>query len=337
MCKTHNFLLGIGALLSSLISGSVLKYDWTKGNLYTDLAKMLRDYESKCNDETYYHGLRNEGMGSDLHVWSQALCNSMQWGVSLNIANYTWIWNDAEMCGDSTFNSSLACYFTKPNPCPESQKPVFINWGNKFGNCQKYIQDDRSRALFRAAAMEYLFSRVSPRLYHAAENAAREIFNMSTGGSIPNDMIAVHIRWGDKAKEMKLVGLEEYINAIKLVIANHSISQPSIYLVTENADAVEMVKKEISSLNSSWKIYSHGHFLTDYERKQLGHRVPTGQIGKANLISLLIAMESKYYVLTTGSNWSRILNELRTNVVDQVCNKCTAMVDLQHEGTHSNW
>jgi tagatose-1,6-bisphosphate aldolase len=53
-----------------------------------------------------------------------------------------------------------------------------------------------------------------------------------------------------------------------------------------------------------------------------------GKNALESLGALLVAMESYGYVLTTGSNWSRLMNELRKNVVDPRCGKCTKMIDL---------
>ena len=36
-------------------------------------------------------------------------------------------------------------------------------------------------------------------------------------------------------------------------------------------------------------------------------------------MNLLIAMEAKYYVITTASNWSRVINALRKNVKNYLC------------------
>jgi hypothetical protein len=44
---------------------------------------------------------------------------------------------------------------------------------------------------------------------------------------------------------------------------------------------------------------------------------------------LLVALEANYFVLTTASNWSRLMNELRKNVLDPSCGDCTRMIDLR--------
>ena len=55
-----------------------------------------------------------------------------------------------------------------------------------------------------------------------------------------------------------------------------------------------------------------------------------GRAGVVALGSLLVAMEADDFVLTTASNWSRMMNELRKNVLDALCNGCTSMVDLKY-------
>ena len=72
-------------------------------------------------------------------------------------------------------------------------------------------------------------------------------------------------------------------------------------------------------------------------RKGLNHASyttfnPRGRAGLVALGSLLVAMEAKDFVLTTASGWSRLMDELRRNVVDPQCsggNNCTTMIDLR--------
>ena len=54
-----------------------------------------------------------------------------------------------------------------------------------------------------------------------------------------------------------------------------------------------------------------------------------GRAGTIALASLLIAMEADEFVLTTGSNWSRLMNEIRKNIIDPRCHGCTEMIDLR--------
>ena len=248
------------------------------------------------------------GLGSDLHTWSQALCNAMQLGMALSVRG-SWIWDDSEWCRagaglesegvDREIDAATvptpvdaaasagprqpgSCYFqgaagTVPSNdrCPPAS---FVDWdnGRARGSCQNamgrytrytnalrnltwhplfcsrpHVQPCgdqaahlpfntrtrtpscncdrvsvghvarcgkgqiqwssqkcpsiintssvamgiRTRQEFRAAAMEYLFSRLSPRLVHAAECALVELFGPG-GPPRPSDLITVHLRFG---------------------------------------------------------------------------------------------------------------------------------------------
>lgn len=58
-------------------------------------------------------------------------------------------------------------------------------------------------------------------------------------------------------------------------------------------------------------------------------RETKGRAGLLTLASLLVAMEANDYVLTTTSNWSRLMDELRSAILDGKCKNCTRMIDLQ--------
>ena len=47
------------------------------------------------------------------------------------------------------------------------------------------------------------------------------------------------------------------------------------------------------------------------------------------MVALLLALNARYYVLSTASTWSRLINNIRLRVVDRECNGCTDMVDLR--------
>ena len=89
---------------------------------------------------------------------------------------------------------------------------------------------------------EWLFQNVSKLVIHEAERQIREeafpeeeqMRGNSTATAkniefqpwpLPNadSLITVHIRWGDKKREMKLVTLEEYINGTKSLLTEDEI------------------------------------------------------------------------------------------------------------------
>lgn len=144
----------------------------------------------------------------------------------------------------------------------------------------------------------------------------------------PDDLITVHIRWGDKGREMELRSVERYIGNISEMIMtrpkNREHMPLHIYLASEDPEAI---RQFLENAPKDWNIHTSG---------------PTNKPGVSDMISmskdefaglqsfgaLLLSMESNRYVLSTGNNWSRLINELRKNVVNPRCDNCTIMIDV---------
>lgn len=182
-----------------------------------------------------------------------------------------------------------------------------------------------------------IFSNISKKLINETEHVAKLLFDEFhyTPKKIPKDMITVHVRWGDKHKEMDLVQPQEYMAAILELVKNESIAHPHVHLVTESADAVKEIRAAVHNHDASWGFTHYGESQFS-QMEQMG-KSSNGKFGRISLINLLIALEAKYYIITTGSNWSRLINELRKNIIDQRCNYCTKMVDLRQGKTYHNW
>jgi hypothetical protein len=145
---------------------------------------------------------------------------------------------------------------------------------------------------------------------------------------------------------MELPTIKEYIDAIHRIIDPSNRGQKNlnektdfmattanIYLATEDPRAFQ---EFMDAKPSGWNVYAD---ITLHEidafRPRKGNRASwaarntNGRSGLVALGSLLVAMEARRFVLTTKSNWSTILNHLRTNVVDPRCGNCTQMIDLR--------
>jgi hypothetical protein len=212
----------------------------------------------------------------------------------------------------------------------------------------------------RAATTEYLFTRLSDFVVKEAERQLQIHFGNNTtrtNNKVPKNMITVHIRWGDKHTEMGLLPMWDYTDAVHKIVDDRKRARINawfgtdlkvtdvdlldideevhIYLSTEDPKAVDLFLK---TTPKHWNIY-----IDQYHVEMLPYRTKLGNVynvnsditiqsqGRSGVIalgSLLVAMESKDYVLTTGSNWSRLINEIRENIIDPRCNYCTTMVDL---------
>lgn len=115
------------------------------------------------------------------------------------------------------------------------------------------------------------------------------------------------------------------------------MSNANIYLATEDRRAVQQFKD--AATPKGWNVYVDQYFMdmrqyrtvgdeTIWQTNNLNAEKSKGRAGLVALASLLLSIEADDYVLTTGSNWSRLMNELRKNVLNPRCNGCTNMVDL---------
>ena len=193
----------------------------------------------------------------------------------------------------------------------------------------------------RAASTEYLFQRLSPLVIQEAQ---RQIGIIFPNGIVPTNLVTVHIRWGDKFWEMDLPPIQEYIDAVNSILSVNpthgnntttavNATTANIYLATEDPRAY---KGFMEAIPNGWNVFSDITLLEiNAFRPPKGNRASwaarntKGRAGLVALASLLVAMEANMFVLTTKSNWSTIMNHLRTNVINPRCGNCTKMIDLR--------
>ena len=298
-----------------------LTNQWQNRELYSSVAKKIKHNQQLCSQQ-YKATLNGYGMGSDIHTWSQALCVAMdRKGALFAVKPGPWKWIDKKLCSPKYFDDPLSCYFGKTTKCTQQSN-------KNYPSLEYHIKCKTDIPTMRAAATEYLFSNVSPRIINIAQRRAYDIFGAS---GIPKDLITVHIRWSDKKSEMTLQPIEKYIQAIDTLIVRHNITNPHIYMISEDACAYREFLLYTRYKRLKWSVHTYLQAMPLCQRSKLPTdeaKDTAGSNGSATLVALLIGMESKYYVLTTASNWSRVMNELRTNVVNMKCKGCTDMIDL---------
>lgn len=320
-----------------------LRNDWSYHEPLSRFAKAIDEHQSNCSLPVATYHIDNQfGIGSHIALWSQAICNSMEQNVRLRTYNPIWLWLDQTFCSpDVAANKSpLLCYMPGAEfRCGCDEVPPNVNISDprdkKHNQCSllKKRGNDILRE-FRAATTEFLFQRISPLVIREAERQVGLLFGPQ---GAPDDLITVHIRWGDKFWEMPnrtLVAVKGYMDAVSVLLHEtygHNRTA-SIYLATEDPRAYLEFQ---AATPTGWKVY---YDLTVEElnpfRPPKGNRAShmaknsKGRAGLAGFASLLVAMEAKLFVLTTTSNWSRLMDHLRRNVINPRCNNCTKMIDL---------
>ena len=318
-----------------------LRRDWTSFTRLSALAQRYKDLQSDCaaGEALNPFSALGLGLGSELHTWTQRLCESYSNNLRIRSTLFkdTWTWLDQESCNqtEARLISPLYCYF----PSAEGQCRATKNAPSArcSRTCEVLKADlNLTTADVRTAGIEFLFSNVSPIIIAEAKRQARLVFG---GKPVPKNLVTVHVRWGDKvmSREMSFIPIEDYIDAVATVAKQRNNNgKVSVYLATEDPKAVQQFQDKAPP---EWNVYVDQYFHESRKYRQVDKELRNqavatsketkGRAGLLTLASLLVAMESNDYVLTTASNWSRLMNELRTAMLDVECQNCTRMIDLQ--------
>lgn len=321
-----------------------LRHDWSHHPPLSRFAKAIDAHQSNCSlPVNTFHLDNSYGMGSHIALWSQAMCNSMEAGFRLRTYNPIWLWLDQTFCNRAVAEKSpWLCYLPGSEfKCGCEETPLLSNDNASDPRDLKRHQcallrgngEDVLRE-FRAASTEFLFHRIAPLVI---QEARRQVGLLFGAKGTPDDLITVHVRWGDKFWEMPnrtLVAVQTYMDAISTLLQEtqgHNRTA-NIYLATEDPRAYREFK---NATPAGWNIYfdrtvEELHRFRPPKGNRASHMSMNskGRAGLAGLASLLVAMEAKLFVLTTKSNWSSVINHLRKNVIDPRCNDCTKMIDL---------
>lgn len=108
----------------------------------------------------------------------------------------------------------------------------------------------------------------------------------------------------------------------------------NIFLATEDPKAVEEFRQ---ALPTGWNLFvdqfwveTNPHRIDEYNGiPKMAQNALHGKAGLLAMGSLLVSMEANDFVLTTASNWSRLIDELRLSILNPRCGNCTSTIDLR--------
>ena len=154
--------------------------------------------------------------------------------------------------------------------------------------------------------------RHDPRLHYASHGCAVPF-------PLPANTISAHIRGGDKHNEMPLVSAHAFASAILRLVHEmpHSFSR-TVFVSGDDQRTIDEVRRLIEARRMRF-IYTRmprragGHTFVDWRP------TPDESEGSfyAHLLQLLMALEADAWVGTRGSNWNRLIDELRCVWVDK--------------------
>lgn len=149
--------------------------------------------------------------------------------------------------------------------------------------------------------------------------------------------ITVHIRWGDKWLEMGLLDISAYVNKVHDVIRTYGLRPDAIiFLMTEDYRALDEFR---ALADPRWRVlvYEPAVFprTTDLRVDQPSMVANRGNsdVSTNSLVALFMCLESSHYIGASGSNWTRLMNELRQTrqMYSRNCHGCTYFHDLQYK------
>lgn len=141
------------------------------------------------------------------------------------------------------------------------------------------------------------------------KNMLDEVFLRVFGGdgTPPPRAFAIHVRHGDKGREMKLHPLSEYLEEAEKLKENNSYLGMSdvVFLSTED----DQVIREAEAWNAAHPDTTQWQFIYLNDPKQNNHY--SAPMARWHFVNAYLLGAADAFVMTTGSNWCRIINEMR--------------------------
>ncbi|CAI5948885.1 unnamed protein product [Closterium sp. NIES-64] len=129
----------------------------------------------------------------------------------------------------------------------------------------------------------------------------------AAGGYVPEGLVAVHVRQGDKAGEMAMAGVDVYLALLGRVRRQFPHAD-SVWLSTEMQAVVDATRHY-----TRWRFHA-----TDFPRQAAGESMDAydARVGEQRAtdnayVNLLISADAPFFVGTMGSTWSVLIDNLR--------------------------
>ena len=127
---------------------------------------------------------------------------------------------------------------------------------------------------------------------------------------LPRGAVSIHIRHGDKKREMNLVPTSRYWWAAEDLVTMHPFGYRNIgFLSTEDPESVSETMAHNGSFRFLWWDVLRDNSNGPDQLMKLGLR--RGELTMIWWLQLFIALEADAWVGTRGSNWNRLIDELR--------------------------
>jgi hypothetical protein len=180
---------------------------------------------------------------------------------------------------------------------------------------------------------------LSPDAYGDSPHTRNQTFvhALRTAFPFPPGVIGAHIRHGDKHTEMALQPTAAYFDAAaaSLVVAQPLAVRRALFISTED----EVVLQQAAGYRDRWVVLHSNIPRANVgpvdQLKALGAN-RAGVTTRTHLLQLLMALECDAWVTTRGSNWNRLIDELRCIWVDK-CKQPVVEIGTPESWADYNW
>lgn len=126
---------------------------------------------------------------------------------------------------------------------------------------------------------------------------------------LPRPLVSIHVRQGDKAKEMKVVGLKDYMK-LAWQLRNRFPQARSIWLSTEMQEVIE----ESKAYSGWWDIYYTNVSRQTGNTSMASYEASLGRIISTNypLVNFLLSADADFFIGALGSSWCYLIDGMRT-------------------------
>jgi hypothetical protein len=294
------------------------------------------------------------GVGSNIHTVTAYLALAMNRGEVLVLhSEYGGDWVRGAYC-DAARARSYECFFEPLSGCaPDGEPPpgatvldvgsedvvhqIPVAWHDAFkASAGDAAPDTPTRDVkywWRAQGAAYVM-RLNART--AAELGARRRALASPAGGatpvplpLPEGTYAVHVRHGDKSEEMRLFGFDKFARAITAARNSsgvNSLPPLTLFVSTEDPAVIDDALALAAASPGAWRVL-HAPWGRD-NAATLDAASKRGADETLNaLLNLWTALEATHFVGQLGSNWCRLMDELRRVWLGDRPGCCTPYVE----------
>ncbi|KAG5189553.1 hypothetical protein JKP88DRAFT_206076 [Tribonema minus] len=259
------------------------------------------------------------GLGSLLHVTTAAIAYAMQQNAILVYhKDYGATLSHGSFC--PAHSRSLNCFFMPLSNCSAYMAdaempglPVYKVGRRRLDVPKKWRQrwaDTRQKGdllyWWRAQAVAYV-TRLNPQT--SRELISRRRAHAAAGTvplPLPNDTVSVHVRHGDKGAEMALRSWQEHKTRADELAKARRFRGRTAFLSTEDPEVVKEAHAD-----GTWDILVLPYRRDNGDFAQMAELGVSDDLVLFSLENLFIALEATHFLGTRGSNWNRLIDELR--------------------------